>query len=228
MKRNSRKSYVVSRKQKHTLRFCSIFIFCVFAVGGCAKREIKNIDSQGKNIICFGDSLTFGYGASEGQDYPSALAKMLDIPVLNAGIDGDTTIEALKRIRSDVLEREPLLVIIEFGGNDFLRKIPQEVTINNIKEMIERIQAYGAMVALADISTGIFLGDYRKIFSKLAREKGAIFIPSILSGIIANPSMKSDFLHPNAKGYRMIAERIQTAITPYLKQNSAKNKSPKK
>jgi acyl-CoA thioesterase-1 len=201
---------------------------CVFAVTGCAKREIKNIDSKGRNIICFGDSITFGYGASEGQDYPAALAKIVDIPVINAGIDGDTSIEALKRIKSDVLEREPLLVIIEFGGNDFLRKIPQEVTINNIKEMVRQVQARRAMVALVDISTGIFLREYRAIFSNLAKETGAIFIPSILSGIITNPSLKSDFLHPNGAGYKLIAERIQQAIEPYLEQNVALNNHTKK
>jgi len=201
---------------------------CVLVSSGCVKREIKNIDSKGKNIICFGNSITFGYGANPGEDYPSALAKMVDIPVINAGIDGDTTSEALKRLDSDVLDRNPLLVIIEFGGNDFLRKISKESTISNIKEMVERVQAKKAMVAIVDISAGMFLKEYRSVFYNLARGKGAIFIPSILSGIITNPSMKSDFLHPNANGYKMIAERIRRAIVPYLAQNSILNKSVKK
>ncbi len=198
---------------------------CVLVFSGCVKREIKNIDSKGKNIICFGNSITFGYGASPGEDYPSALAKMVDIPVINAGIDGDITLEALKRVESDVLDRDPLLVIIEFGGNDFLRKIPKEVTINNIKEMVERVQVKKAMVAIVDISAGMFLKEYRSAFYNLAREKGAIFIPSMLSGIITNPSMKSDFLHPNANGYKMIAQKIYHAIIPYLAKNTALNKS---
>ena len=201
------------------LRLCGIFIFCAFAVAGCAKREIKNIDSKGTNIICFGDSITFGYGANPGEDYPCALAKMLNLPVINAGIDGDTSIEALKRIDSDVLGKDPLIVIIEFGGNDFLRKIPKEVTVNNVREMVEKIQARGAMVAVVDISAGMFLKEYRAVFNKLAKEKQTIFIPSILSGIITNPSMKSDFIHPNADGYKMIAQRIFQAITTHLKQN---------
>ncbi|MCX5703121.1 MAG: arylesterase [Candidatus Omnitrophica bacterium] len=227
MKTNKVPSTKYQVPRRKILYIGGALLFCAFAFMGCAKREIKNIDSKGKNIICFGDSITFGYGASEGQDYPSALAKMLDIPVINAGIDGDTSIEALRRIKSDILERKPLLVIIEFAGNDFLRKIPQEVTINNIREMVERVQARGAMVALVDISAGMFLGEYRTIFSKLAKEEGTIFIPSILSGIITNPSLKSDFLHPNANGYKLIAQRIQKAIMPYLERNSALTKSPK-
>lgn len=227
MKRKSRKPYVVHRKQRHLLRLCGILIFCVFTATGCAKREIKNIDSKGTNIICFGDSLTFGYGANPGEDYPSMLAKLINGPVINAGIDADTTSEALRRIKSDVLEKEPLLVIIEFCGNDFLKKIPQETTINNIKEIIAQIQSKGAMVAIADISAGLFLREYRSVFKNIAREKQAIFIPGILSGIITNPSMKSDFLHPNADGYKMIAQRIYHAIMPYLEQNASLRESKK-
>ena len=196
----------------------------VTILAGCAKREIRNIDSKGTNIICFGDSLTFGYGAAQGEDYPTALAKLTQIPVINAGIDGDTSTEALRRIDSDVLERNPLLVIIEFGGNDFLRKIPKEITLNNIKEMVGLIQAKGSMVAIVDISAGIFLGEYRKLFYALAKEKKAIFVPAIFNGIITNPRLKSDFLHPNADGYKIIAQRIYRNITPYLNKNILINK----
>lgn len=214
-----------SYQQKIFLRFFGVVIFCVFALMGCAKKEIKNIDSKGKNIICFGDSLTFGYGATGGEDYPYALAKMVNRPLINMGVDGDTTIEALKRLKSDVLDRDSLLVIVEFGGNDFLRKIPREITVKNVEEMIEKIQAQQAMVAIVDISAGIFLREYRQAFRNIARKKGAIFIPSILNGIITNPDMRSDFLHPNANGYKTIAERIYRAIKPHLKQNSLLRKS---
>ncbi len=209
------------------LRFCGVFIFCVFAVTGCAKREIKNMDSKGKNIICFGDSITFGYGANPGEDYPSLLAKIIKTPIINAGIDGDTSVEALRRLESDALDREPLLVIIEFGGNDFLRKIPREVTINNVKEMIEKIQEQGSMAAIVDMSAGMFLQEYRRAFAKLAQEKSAIFIPNILSGIITNPSLKSDFIHPNADGYKMISQRVYRAILPWLNQNTLSKKPQK-
>lgn len=206
--------------KRNKLLFVAFIAFVAFtALTGCAKRQIKNLNSKGKNIICFGDSITFGYGVNPGEDYPAALAKMVNIPVINMGIDGDTTIEATKRLESDVLDREPLLVIIEFTGNDFLRKIPKEVTLNNIKEMIERIQAKGSMVAIADISAGMFLAEYRSAFCKLAKEKGTIFIPSLLSGIITNPGMKSDFLHPNANGYKIVAQKVYRIILPYLNQN---------
>jgi lysophospholipase L1-like esterase len=184
---------------------------------GCAKREITNLNSQGRNIICFGDSITAGYGAEPGEDYPTALSGMTDAPVINAGVSADTTVNGLARIESDVLAKDPFLVIIEFFGNDFTRGIPKEETLDNIKEMVERIQAGGAMVAIADISAGMFLGEYRPALMKLSRQTHSIFIPAILSGIVTNPSMKSDFLHPNASGYKLIAQRIYLAIKPYLK-----------
>lgn len=195
--------------------------FCLVFLSGCARREITNIDSRGETIVCFGDSITFGYGAQPGDDYPSILAQMVAMPVINAGIDGDTTSEALKRLRTDVLDRKPFLVVIEFCGNDFLRKFPKEATVENISRMIDECHKAGAMVALADISAGMFLQEYRKAFAELAARKKAIFIPSILDGIITNPRLKSDFLHPNAEGYKTIARRVYRAIIPFLEQNRA-------
>jgi len=208
---------LINSSKKKAFLLLAFCFFLLALVCGCAKREIKNIDSKGTGIICFGDSITFGYGVNPGQDYPSALAKAVDVAVDNVGVDGDTTTEALKRIQADVLDKQPRLVIIEFGGNDFLKKVPEEITINNLRKMVELVQAKGAMVAIVDISAGMFFAQYRKAYGKIAQETGAIFIPHILSGIITNPSMKSDFLHPNAEGYRIVAQRILRAITPYLK-----------
>jgi lysophospholipase L1-like esterase len=212
--------------KKYSFVLATLIAFGIFSgLSGCAKKEIKNIASRGTNIICFGDSITFGYGVQPGEDYPSTLAKLIKTPVINAGIDGDTTTEALKRLKSDCLERQPLLVIIEFGGNDFLRGIPRNVTLNNIQEMVQKVQQAGAMAAIADISAGMFMADYRSSLKKLARQEDAIFIPSILSGIITNPQMKSDFMHPNAEGYKLVAQKISRFIEPSLKENKyLKNK----
>ncbi len=194
----------------------TLFILvCLF--NGCAKQEVANISAKGKNIICFGDSITFGYGAGSGEDYPTALAKMVELPVINAGASGDTTFEALKRLDDDVLKKYPRLVIIEFCGNDFLKKIPLETTVRNLDKMITRIQSSGAMVALVDISAGMFFKEYRGAFKKLAWQKKAIFVPEVLSKIITNPATKSDFLHPNQRGYKIVAGRIYKAISGYVK-----------
>jgi len=129
----------------------------------------------------------------------------------------------LRRIDQDILDRDPLLVIVEFGGNDFLRKVPKETTIVNMHQMVERILAKGAMVAIVDISAGMVLNEYSADFRKIAHEKGAIFVPKTFSGIITNPNLKSDFIHPNRAGYALIAQRVYQAIKPYLKQNHPQN-----
>jgi acyl-CoA thioesterase I len=196
----------------------SVLCFLSFILlAGCSKPEIKNLDAQGANIICFGDSLTFGYGANPGEDYPTTLRKMVNLPVINAGVDGDTSFAALERLENDVLTKNPRLVIVEFCGNDFLKKITKEDTVKNLTQIIERIQAKGAMVALVDISAGVFFQEYRQAFKKIASQKKAIFIPLLLSKIITNPAMKSDFFHPNARGYQLIAKRIYQVITAYIK-----------
>lgn len=184
---------------------------------GCTKIDIKNYNNQGQSIVCFGDSITFGYGVASGEDYPAYLRKLTQIPVINAGEDGDTTFLALERLQDDVLAKNPRLVIVEFCGNDFIKKITKEDTLSNLSKIIDRIQEKGAMVALVDISSGMFFQEYRNAFRKLARQKGAIFIPVVLSKIITNPAMKSDFLHPNARGYKIIAGRIYDAIKEYIK-----------
>jgi len=220
-----RKVFCTFLHHKRLVLLIGLFAYLLIGFSGCAKKEIINLGSKGKNIICFGDSITFGYGVNEGEDYPTALAKMIGEPVINAGVDGDTSTDGLKRLEQDVLKHEPLLVIVEFGGNDFLKKVPKEETFKNISLMVDKIHSEGAMVAIADISAGMFFREYRLSLRRLAREKGAIFIPSVLSGIITTPQLKSDFLHPNADGYAIVARRVYRAIRPYLKQGTPLTKT---
>jgi lysophospholipase L1-like esterase len=205
-----------------SLLLISLTISAGLFLHGCAKREIKNLGSSGKNIICFGDSITFGYGVNPGEDYPTNLSRLLKRPVINAGVDGDTSFDGLKRIKADVLEKNPYLVLIEFTGNDFIKKIPVDSTIANMKEMVLQAQEKGAIVAIVDVSAGLFLLEYRLKLSNLARQTKAIFVPAVLSKIITNPSMKSDFMHPNAAGYKIVAERVLRSVSLYVKQDKSK------
>ncbi|MCM8757501.1 MAG: arylesterase [Candidatus Omnitrophica bacterium] len=191
----------------------SVFSGIVFV--GCERKEIKNVDSKGESIICFGDSITSGYGVNFDESYPSILEGMLSLPVINAGLDGDTTSEALKRLKEDVLDKKPFLVIIELGGNDFLRRIPLSETLKNIEEMIVKIQNYGAMVVLVDISAGLIMSEYYKEYKKLSKKYQAIFVPHLLRGILTQRGLKVDFIHPNPEGHRIIAKRIYQVISPF-------------
>lgn len=198
-------------KMKHPL---ILFLILVF-VSGCGP-HVKNWDSIGNNIICFGDSITYGEGTPQGEDYPTYLSKLLKRDVINAGVGGDTTHGALARLEKDVLQKDPYIVIVELGGNDFLQKIPKEQTMKNLEEVILKIQENEAMVALCDISGGMGFPQYREDFRKLAKKTRSIFIPKILESVLTNPSLKYDHIHPNSKGYKKIAEQVYKVIRPYV------------
>jgi len=192
----------------------TIFVLILF-LSGCSP-EIANRDSKQGPIICFGDSITQGEGATPGSDYPSLLSKKLNTKIINAGVGGDTTADALKRMGSDVLTKGPRLVIIEFCGNDFLQGVQKEQTLSNLDKMVEMAQERHAMVALVEVAAGYFGDQYLEGFKKIAAKRKALLIPGILKGIIADPSLKSDQIHPNDAGYAIVADRIYRKIRPYL------------
>lgn len=181
--------------------------------------EYANINSKGKSIVCFGDSLTYGFGVSPGQTYPDFLRSRVDIPVFNSGVDGDTSAQAVFRVYSDVLSKDPLLVIIEFGGNDFLRGSSVRGTYFNLESMVKQISEAGVIVALMELSTRDIIKGHSGMIRDLARKYKCILIPAILDRIIADPFLKSDFIHPNAKGYQLISELAYRRIKPVLEMN---------
>jgi acyl-CoA thioesterase-1 len=184
---------------------------------------VRNLYSQGKEVVCFGDSLTEGVGAREGEDYPSVLARQLKPPIINAGIRGDTTADGLSRLDQDVLRRDPRLVIVLFGGNDFLRRVPLKETAESLEQIVLRIQEGGAMVALVGLRLGLFTDEYGPIYKKIANQHGALLIPDVLDGVLSDPKLKSDSIHPNGDGYRIMAERILKKVRPLLQEASRKN-----
>ena len=201
-----------------TLRIPLALLLILCACRGERFDTIRNLGSAGETIICFGDSLTEGVGAESGEEYPTILSRLLGMRVLNAGHRGDTTARALQRVRTSVVDKNPRLVILLLGGNDFLRQVPTRETQENLKEIVRRIQAHGAMVAIAGIKLGFFTDEYGSIFEETAAEFGAIYIPQVMKGIFNDTKLKSDQIHPNSAGYRLIAERIAEKIKPLLNE----------
>jgi len=204
------------------LRFlCVSIIFSLVFLAcnrGTSFDAVRNLNSQGQNVICFGDSLTQGVGAENGEDYPSLLTRQLAYPVINAGRSGDTSRDGLARLDRDVLDQNPRLVIVLFGGNDFFRQVPLSETRKNVEEIVKRIQDHGAMVALAGLKLGLFTDEYGPLYAEIAKHYGALFIPEILKGILSDPKLKSDSIHPNSSGYRLMAQRIVERIKPLLEE----------
>ncbi|MFP4350516.1 MAG: arylesterase [Thermodesulfobacteriota bacterium] len=179
--------------------------------------EIRNADPLGTTLIAFGDSLTYGTGAGPGRDYPTRLSELLGLPVVNAGVPGDTTASALRRLAADVLTRSPRIVFITLGGNDLKNGVSREAAFGNLREIIEGIQAEGALVVLAGIDIPFWGRGFAQAYRDLARETGAVLIPDIFDGIIGDRRLMSDSIHPNAAGYALMAEKFHEAVRPYVR-----------
>jgi acyl-CoA thioesterase-1 len=194
-----------------------IFVLAIIsACGGDNFQSVRNLRSSGEAIICFGDSLTEGVGAIPGEDYPTILSRQIGFPVINAGQRGDTTGQALARLADDVLNRHPRLVIVLLGGNDFLRQLPRSESRKNLAAIVQRIQQDGAMVIIAGIKLGFFTDEFAAIYEETAKEFGALYIPQVMHGILSDARLRSDPIHPNGAGYRLIAERIAERLKPLL------------
>jgi acyl-CoA thioesterase-1 len=173
--------------------------------------------SAGHQVIAFGDSLVSGHGASPGRDLVSQLSDLVGVTIINAGRSGDTTESALKRLDRDVLSRDPRVVIVLLGGNDFLRKVPRARTFANLGTIVDRIRAKGAGVVLVGINPGLVADPFADGFEELAQRTESAYVPDILEGIFGNKGLMSDAIHPNDRGYAMMAERIQDAVTGLIR-----------
>ena len=177
---------------------------------------IRNSRPGGGPIVCFGDSLTFGAGASPEESYPAVLGGLLGRETLNRGRNGETSETALERLDEDVLRQAPSVVIITLGGNDMLRRVPIETTVHSLREVFERSIAAGAMVVYLPIHPPFVSDERMDHVRQLARELGVIYLDGVMDGMWKNRALMSDQIHPNAAGYRVIAERLRDALAPRL------------
>jgi acyl-CoA thioesterase-1 len=188
----------------------------VFLVAGyrifVAPPQVKEESIPYNSIICFGDSLTFGTGAEAGMDYPSQLSQMIAKPVINAGVPGDTTARALKRLQRDVLARSPDLVLITLGGNDLKNGIAKDTAFNNLEHIVESIQGQGARVIIGGLKFPLRDRGFAKGYKEIADQTGAVLIPDIFKDIMGNRKLLRDPIHPNGNGYRIMAQSFLDAI----------------
>ena len=214
--RGETSSFGVLKLRRIAVICLGLLTILAVACSGDRYDQVKNLTSNGQTIICFGDSLTEGVGSASGEDYPTVMSHLIANPVVNAGRRGDTTAQALERIDEAVLSRNPKLVIVLLGGNDFLLRVPRDESRRNLEEIVRRIQHSGAMVAIAGMRLGFFTDEFAPIYEETAEKFGALYIPQVMDGILTNSSLKSDAIHPNGAGYRLMAERIAEQIKPLL------------
>ncbi len=174
--------------------------------------RIENHPLRSGPLIAFGDSITFGRDATTGNDFVSLLSARLGVPIVNKGVSGDTTDDALLRINADVLSQDPGLVMVFLGGNDFLQEVPTNEIFANIETITERIVVDGSAVLILAYQD-FFFTNYDARYRAIAWEHGAAYVPDVMGGILGNPFRTTDLIHPTNTGHAIIADRIE----PYLR-----------
>ncbi len=157
-------------------------------------------------ILAFGDSLTNGFGVGHEFSYPKYLERKTGLKVINAGIDGEFSDEGLFRL-PELLKHKPDLVILCHGGNDILNKLPSEELKINLLQMVKLIQNSGAKVLLVGVPDfSLFSFSTHDVYAEVADETDVLFEDDVLTHIELNRALKSDYVHPNEKGYEKMAD----------------------
>ena len=185
------------------------------ALAGCG-RDNKTAQPvpPGSTVLALGDSLTFGTGASAETSYPTVLAGLTGWNVVNAGVSGDTSAQALARLPALLAEHHPKLVIVSIGGNDFLRKLPESDTRTHVHAICKQALAAGAQVLLVAVpraTVAAALGQMtdHALYAEVAKDLKIRLQREAWGEVLAQPDLRADAVHANARGYAQFARSVQ-------------------
>jgi acyl-CoA thioesterase I len=192
------------------------------AVSDSAPNQTRRI-----TIVFIGTSLTAGYGLEPDEAYPVLIGKMLDslgVPneVRNAGVSGETSAGALRRIDWPLSAKDIDILVLETGANDGLRGLDLDSTRANIDSILTRIRTLqpSARVVLAQMEAPPNMGvkytsGFRAMFPALARKHGIGLAPFLLDSVAGELDLnQGDGIHPNAEGERIVARNMMRALQP--------------
>ena len=210
----------MSRSPPHrqTRGLLALLLLVIALLPGCRPPTRQAPLPAGSTVLAFGDSITWGTGAEPGEDYPSRLAAGSGWRVVNAGIPGDTAELGRGRIAETLAVTRPALVLVELGGNDFLRRRPEAAVKDDLRQIVATIRQSGAQVVLIAIPrfsvVGVISGRLpdSPIYAELAGEEKLPVIEALLGRILADAELRADPIHPNALGYRKMAEDIASEL----------------
>jgi acyl-CoA thioesterase I len=186
---------------------------------GCGRKPQYSAIPPGSSVLAMGDSVTFGTGSEKDKDYPAQLAQRSGWTIHNYGIPGDTSAGVKERIEEALTESSPALVLLEIGGNDFLRRTSNAEVKENIRAIVKLIKSHGIPVVLIAVPQfsplGAALGHLpdAPLYEELAKEESIPLIPEVFADVLSDTRLKSDQIHPNSDGYQQMAEGIARALT---------------
>jgi acyl-CoA hydrolase len=188
-----------------------LLLLTAVACGGAGKEAAL---PAGTTVLALGDSLTAPHGVKPGEDWPTLLGQKTGWVVINAGVSGNTSAQALERLPGLLDEHKPQLVLVTLGGNDMLRKLPPAQTVGNIGRMLDMARAKGARVVLLATPRPSLAGAVfnslapADFYAEIAKEKKVPLIKDALPEVLSDTSLKGDQLHPNAAGHALLGEKI--------------------
>lgn len=191
----------------------------VVLVAACGDKPAKEPAlPPGSMVVALGDSLTAGAGMAREQAWPDLLASRTGWEIVNAGVNGDTSGSALERLPALLKEHDPVLVLVALGGNDMLRRIPQEQTVANLGKVLDMVRAHGAKpVLLATPKPSAISAVFQNLsaadfYRSVAEAHQVPLIEDAIAEVLSDPAMKGDPLHPNAAGHAQLAQKIFDAL----------------
>jgi lysophospholipase L1-like esterase len=167
---------------------------------------------EGAVILAFGDSITYGTGAGEGEGYPAVLERLVGRKVVNAGVPGETTAEGLERLPTVLAEVRPNLVILCHGGEDMSQGLDAGELIANLRSMIRLIQEAGAEVFLIAVPPPAPYFQPASFYNLIARDTKVSIEVYALSNVLSRDELRSEGIYPNAAGYAALAEAISKRV----------------
>nr|AUN35537.1 arylesterase precursor [uncultured bacterium] len=183
----------------------------LLAVGCGSKNKIDKLDANA-TVLAFGDSLTFGTGASPSESYPAVLERSIGRKVVNAGVPGETSGQGLERLPATLDEVNPKLLILCHGGNDFLRRLDDAQAAANVKAMIQLARGRGIPVVLVATPKPGLPPAVPAFYAEIATELKVPYDDSVLRSVLLDNALKSDMVHPNAAGYARIAAVVEKLL----------------
>lgn len=190
------------------LRWPFILLLAPLILWGCSERPRLERLPADAIVLAFGDSLTFGTGAAEHESYPAQLERLIGRRVVRAGVPGEVTAQALARLPEMLDEHAPRLLLLCIGGNDFLRRLGNRQAEANVRAMVELARKRGVEVLLIGTPEPGLGVSPPAFFAAIAEEFRLPYEEAVMAEVLRDSGLKSDPIHPNARGYRVIAERV--------------------
>jgi acyl-CoA thioesterase I len=180
-------------------------------VAACGGPKLERLPSDAV-ILAFGDSLTFGTGANDEESYPAQLERLIGRRVVRAGVPGEVTAQALVRLPGALDEHAPRLLLLCIGGNDFLRRAGNAQAESNVRAMVKLARSRNiGVVLIGTPEPGLFVTP-PAFYAGIAEEFALPYEAGVIGEVLKDVALKSDPIHPNARGYRVIAERLAETL----------------